>query len=129
MPRDRLMLPLDECPDNWILGTISVTVSMNPNPYAVSEPELLRSLRVPWRGGFLQDRPDCQLSPERSSSVRSGLSAPQVASGRLSLGPQSARVLAFSTLGFPHDRGRSNRLMQNPISALRRREQFLQDCS
>jgi hypothetical protein len=102
---------------------------MNPNPYAVSEPELLRSPRVLWRGGFLQDRPDFQLSPERSSSVRGGLSAPQVASRRPSLGTQAIRVLASSTLGFPHDRGRSNRFIQNPVSALRRREQFLQDCS
>src|SRR3954468_12088281 len=37
-------------------------LSMNPNPYAVSEPELLRSLRVSWRGGFLQDRPDSRFA-------------------------------------------------------------------
>jgi hypothetical protein len=30
---------------------------MDPIPYAVSEPELLRSLRLSWRDGFLRDHP------------------------------------------------------------------------
>jgi hypothetical protein len=30
---------------------------MDPNPYDVSEPELLRGLRFSWRGGLLPDRP------------------------------------------------------------------------
>jgi hypothetical protein len=36
--------------------------------------------------------------------------------GRPSLGPRATRVLASSTLGFPHVRGRSNRLIQDPLS-------------
>ncbi len=35
----------------------SLQVSMDPNRYAVSEPELLRSLRLSGQGGFLQDHP------------------------------------------------------------------------
>lgn len=37
-------------------------MSMDPNPYAVSEPELLRSLRLSWRG-MVSSRttPDCRL--------------------------------------------------------------------
>ena len=35
----------------------NVTVSMDPNPCAVSEPELLRTLRVSRRDGFLRDHP------------------------------------------------------------------------
>jgi hypothetical protein len=32
-------------------------LSMDPNPYAVTEPELLRSLTLSRRGGFLRDHP------------------------------------------------------------------------
>src|SRR4051794_18085008 len=32
-------------------------LSMDPNPYAVSEPELLRTLSLSWRGGCLWDHP------------------------------------------------------------------------
>ena len=35
---------------------------MNPNPYEVSEPELLRGQRVSWRDGFFQDRRDSHFS-------------------------------------------------------------------
>jgi hypothetical protein len=102
---------------------------MNPNPYAVSEPELLRSLRVSWRGGFLQDCLGSQLSsgtfhfcqrgPLGFAQVsqgdqRSDLKWHGFSSSRLSVSPTSevGRIGSFKTL-----------------SPLQRREQFLQDCS
>ena len=57
-------------------------MSMDPNRYAVSEPELLRSLRLSGRGGFLHDHPGIaapsgtfwrlSADPAGSSQVRRG---------------------------------------------------------
>ena len=58
---------------------------MNPNPYEVSEPELLRGLRVSWRGGFLRDRPlILSFRFGRSCSVREVLLAPPKSPGATS---------------------------------------------
>jgi hypothetical protein len=40
-----------------VLGVGEEPLSRDPNPYEVTEPELLRGLRLSWRGSFLQDRP------------------------------------------------------------------------
>jgi hypothetical protein len=50
---------------------------MDPNRYAVSEPELLRTLRLSGQGGFLQDHPEIagfSLTFWRSSAVPAGSS-------------------------------------------------------
>ena len=60
---------------------VSVGMSMDPNRYAVSEPELLRTLRLSGQGGFLQDHPGiAAFSGTTGFSTRALLAPPR--SGR-----------------------------------------------
>src|SRR3954451_10890125 len=93
---------------------------MNPNPYEVSEPELLRGPRVSWRGGFLRDRPDsrrfswtfhlCHAGPIGSAHVpqgghRSDLKRHEFSPPRRSVSPTTevGRTGSFKTLSLPSD--------------------------
>src|SRR5262249_31933262 len=52
--RTRVLAPLRTRPRPRAAGG---RLSIDPNPYEVTEPELLRGLWFSWRGGFLPDHP------------------------------------------------------------------------
>ena len=95
-------------------------VSMDPNPYEVTEPELLRGLRLSWRGGLLPDRPGFSVGSPNSPIVTGPCRFLPGPTGCHGLGRQSLRAPASSTLGFLHDRGLSNWLIPGPDAPLRR---------
>ena len=102
-------------------------LSMDPNRYEVSEPELLRGLRLSRRGSYLQDGPGFSVFTGSLAIHPRVLLVPPRASRGQGSGPESLRVPAVSTLGFLHDRGPSNRIVQAPDAPLRQRRRLLHD--
>src|SRR3954454_19991920 len=84
-------------------------MSMDPNRYEVSEPELLRGLRSFRRGSFLRDYPRFAAVSGTFDHYLGVLLAPPRSNSEAIVGPQSLRVPPFATLGFLHGRGPSNR--------------------
>src|SRR4051812_48848024 len=99
---------------------------MDPNPYAVTEPELLRSLTLSRRGGFLRDHPESRLSLGPLASLcGSGWFPPGPTPGQ-SPRSQPLRLSPSAILGLLHVRGSWTRLVPTP-TPLRHPRRLLQD--
>jgi len=102
-------------------------VSMDPNRYEVSEPELLRGLRLSWRGSFLRDHPWISaFSGTFGIPLRFRLDPPRSNSGAIT-GTSIVTISSPRDPRFPPRPRSLDPTRSDPDSHLRHPRRLLQD--